>query len=372
MKSKQISTKQFVCIQFLVAMAVKMFMLPALILRTVGKEGYLVMAIYIALEFVDLTLLLFLARRNPDKTIYQIFEEGLGKIASRIIFLLVTGFFIIKALLVISEVKIFFNTIMYRDVNWAIMLVPLLAVMSAFAIRPLRTIGRVAEILTPVVLISTVVLSVLLFGGIEIEPLLPFLGEGFEPVAKGIEYFPMWFGDVTVLTLFLGKIKINKGFVLGAYISKLIATVLVMLFTIVLFSAYGNVSTLIDYGNNVSNMTQLTLGTQDYGRFDLLFYCVWLFSVFIKLGMIFAFAVKNMRFIVGKGSKEIYAIILSVLIYIVSVFVFSNEESAYLFAVSWVKYLFFPPAFLLPLVTFIVSIIKYKPNYHKIEEKKNE
>ncbi len=372
MKNKQISTKQFVCIQFLVAMAVKMFMLPALILRTVGKEGYLVLLVYIALEFFDLTLLLILARRNPDKTLYEILEEGLGRVVSRIVLALVTGFFVLKTLLVISEVKIFFNTIMYRDVNWAIMLIPLIAVTIAFATRPLRSMGRVAEILTPIVLISTVVLSVLLFGGIEITPLLPFLSEGVSPVLKGLEYFPMWFGDVTVLMLFLGKIKINKGFILGSFISKLIATALVMLFTIVLFSAYGNVSTLIDYGNNVSNMTQLTLGAQDYGRFDLLFYCVWLFSVFIKIGMLFTFAVRNLRFIVGKGNNELYSIILALFIYAVSVFVFANEESAYLFATSWIKYLLFPPAFLLPIISLVLSLIKYKPNYHKIEVKKNE
>ena len=43
MEGKQVSIKQFVAIQFLVALAVKMFMLPALMLRIVGKDSYIVM-----------------------------------------------------------------------------------------------------------------------------------------------------------------------------------------------------------------------------------------------------------------------------------------------------------------------------------------
>ena len=41
MEGKQVSIKQFVAIQFLVALAVKMFMLPALMLRIVGKDSYI-------------------------------------------------------------------------------------------------------------------------------------------------------------------------------------------------------------------------------------------------------------------------------------------------------------------------------------------
>ena len=96
MTAKQVSTRQFVVVQFLVALAVKMFMLPALMLRVVGKDSYIVMLAWIAFEFIDLTFVLLLARRNPDKTMYDILKDAFGKIASRVIVAVFTLFVAMK------------------------------------------------------------------------------------------------------------------------------------------------------------------------------------------------------------------------------------------------------------------------------------
>ena len=159
MEGKQVSIKQFVAIQFLVALAVKMFMLPALMLRIVGKDSYIVMGIWIAFEFLNLTFFLITAKRNPDKTIYDILSDALGKAGSRIAIVLFSAFFVIKGVLIISEIKMFFSVTMYAEIGWAIMIIPLLVLLSSFAIRSLRAMGRTAEIILPIVLISTLVLS---------------------------------------------------------------------------------------------------------------------------------------------------------------------------------------------------------------------
>ena len=103
MEGKQVSIKQFVAIQFLVALAVKMFMLPALMLRIVGKDSYIVMGIWIAFEFISLTFFLITAKRNPDKTIYDILSETLGKVVSRVVVVLFSSFFVLKAILIIMN-----------------------------------------------------------------------------------------------------------------------------------------------------------------------------------------------------------------------------------------------------------------------------
>ena len=76
MTAKQVSTRQFVVVQFLMALAVKMFMLPALMLRVVGKDSYIVMLAWIAFEFIDLTFVLLLARRidNDDRTHFAVMD----------------------------------------------------------------------------------------------------------------------------------------------------------------------------------------------------------------------------------------------------------------------------------------------------------
>ena len=371
-KGKQISTKQFIALEFLVSIAIKMFMLPALILRTIGKDGYLVLVAYIIFEFVSLTFLLIVAKRNPDKTLFGILQDTCGKVVSRIIVGIMVLFLFVKSVIVTGEIKIFFNIIMYRDINWAVLILPLLALAGAFAVRPLRAMGRTAELIAPIVFLATLVLTALLFGELQFDNLLPFLSEGIQPVAKGIITFPMWFCDVTVMTLFFGNVKISKGFVVGTYVAKLVSSLLIMIFSVVLFSAYANISTLIDYGNNVSNMTQLSLGSQEYGRFDLLFYCIWLLSVFIKFSALFTLIVRSIKFIVVKGSDHLYACICALALYVVCVFVFNNEESVFLFATGIAKFFIFPVAYVLPLFLMVSAFIKYKSNYHDLPLKSDK
>ncbi len=372
MIAKQVSTRQFVVVQFLVALAVKMFMLPALMLRVVGKDSYIVMLAWIAFEFVDLTFVVLLARRNPDKTMYEILTDAFGKIVSRVIVALFTLFVCAKGLLVLGELKTFFIITMYADINWVVMLIPLMALLCAFGIRSLRSIGRTAELITPVIVVSTLVLSGLLLGDIEFANLLPVMENGFAPIKKGMLTFPMWFGDVSFLLMFLGNIKINRGFIWKSYLSKLVATALVMLFSVTLFSTYANVSTLIDYGNNVSNMTQLSMGAQDNGRFDLMFYCIWLFTVFLKLALIFYFFTRNLGFIVGTRNNYLTSPICAAVWYAVSAFVLRNENVSYLFFTSAVKYALCPVAFVMPMLLYITALLKYRPNYPETLMKKEK
>lgn len=372
MIAKQVSTRQFVVVQFLVALAVKMFMLPALMLRVVGKDSYIVMLVWIAFEFVDLTFVVLLARRNPDKTMYEILTDAFGKVVSRVIVAMFTLFVCAKGLLVLGELKTFFVVTMYADINWVVMLIPLMALLCAFGIRSLRSIGRTAELITPVIVVSTLVLSGLLLGDIEFANLLPVMENGFAPIKKGMLTFPMWFGDVSFLLMFIGNIKINRGFIWKSYLSKLVATALVMLFSVTLFSTYANVSTLIDYGNNVSNMTQLSMGAQDNGRFDLMFYCIWLFTVFLKLALIFYFFTRNLGFIVGTRNNYLMSPICAAVWYAVSAFVLRNENVSYLFFTSAVKYALCPVAFVMPMLLYITALLKYRPNYPETLMKKEK
>ena len=372
MIAKQVSTRQFVVVQFLVALAVKMFMLPALMLRVVGKDSYIVMLAWIAFEFVDLTFVVLLARRNPDKTMYEILTDAFGKVVSRVIVALFTLFVCAKGLLVLGELKTFFIITMYADINWVVMLIPLMALLCAFGIRSLRSIGRTAELITPVIVVSTLVLSGLLLGDIEFANLLPVMENGFAPIKKGMLTFPMWFGDVSFLLMFLGNIKINRGFIWKSYLSKLVATALVMLFSVTLFSTYANVSTLIDYGNNVSNMTQLSMGAQDNGRFVLMFYCIWLFTVFLKLALIFYFFTRNLGFIVATRNNYLTSPICAAVWYAVSAFVLRNENVSYLFFTSAVKYALCPVAFVMPMLLYITALLKYRPNYPETLMKKEK
>lgn len=367
--TKQISTKQFSALVFLMAISMKMFLLPALMLRIVGKDGYLVMLANLIIEFLCLGLLVFIAKRNPDKTMFDILSDSFGKVVSRIIIALYALYALLRCVLMISELKMFFTMTMYEQIDWVVMLIPLIALLTAFSFRSLRVVGRVCELLLPVILISTTVLSTLLLGELKLENLLPFLDGGLKPIGKGLATFPMWFGDTAFLLICLGKIKIKKRLITLSFVAKAVASLFVMLFSCTLFATYANISTLIDYGNNVSNMTQFSLGSQDYGRYDLLFYCVWMFSVFISLAFVFRVLTRSVEFIVKAKKHYFVSIICALILYILSSFVLNNENIVYRVMTEIPKYVVCPLAVALPVLLVVASLVKYKSNYHKVSEK---
>lgn len=373
---KQISTKQFVCLTFLVTLAIKMFMLPALILRVVGRDGYLVQVFYIALEFINLGLVLAVMKRNPDKTLYDLLRDCFGKVISRVIITIFSLFVVMKGVLVFSEIKMFFSVNVYEQIEWKVLAVPMLALLGAFAVRSLRAFGRVCEFIAPLVLVSSLILAALLVGDLDLIKILPFMENGFGAVGEGILTFPMWFGDASFLLIAMGNVKIGRCFVISSLVAKAVSSVLVLGFSIMLFAAYGDISELIDYGNNISNMTQFSIGTQDFGRFDLIVYCVWLFSVFIKLALVFYVFTRNLSFVTGIKNNFVSAVITAVVFYILSVIVVSNENVMYLVATGPIKWAACPLAFAMPLIVFVCALIKYRPNRHDLsdtikEKKKN-
>ncbi len=360
---REISLKQYACLLFMLAVSVKVFMLPALMLRITGKTALIVMFIFILLELFGVFVTALLIRKNPRKTIFMLINDFFGKVISKIIIAFFGLFLLAKCVLIISEIKMFFTVTMYEEIIWPIMILPLIAVLFSIARKRLRGLGRTAEILAPIVIICTLILFTLLVEESELTRLLPVLEDGFSPVIKGLLAFPMWFGNGFILLLFVGKTKNSEKVVKVSLISYSIASVLVLAFTAMLCSTYANIGSLIDYGNNVSNMTQFSLSSQDYGRFDLLFFCAWMFSVIITLAVSFAFFTRSAQVVTG-GKRNIVVLVCCVIIYIISSFILSNENVVYITMTGAVKY------FLTPLPALIPIVLLLKRKKKRNEEEK--
>lgn len=357
-EKKQITTTQWCVLVFICSMAIKMFMVPALLVKVSKKESIFVMAFYILIEIINTLLVVFTAKRNPDKTYYEILTTALGKVGAKIVVAYFTIFLLVKYLLILSEIKVFFSVSVYDTIDWKVMIIPIIALCVAYANKTLLTLGRSAEILVPIIIISTLVLCVFLIGNIELSNLLPFFENGMQDFINGVDTFPIWFGDVSLLLICLGNIKINKKTALLTVVFRCISAILVLSFALIMFATYADISHLVDYGHNVSSMTQYSIGSNDFGRFDYIVYCFWLLSVFIKVALIFYVCVRNVIFITGKKNNLITSIALAIVTYLLTSFVLRNENSTYVLCTSALKYFLLPAEFLLPISVFIMARIK--------------
>jgi spore germination protein KB len=245
------------------------------------------------------------------------------------------------------------------------MIIPILALGVGFATKPLTSLARTAELFAPLIIISTVLLSLLLSANVPIANILPLFSNGISTAVEGALTFPVWFGDVSLLLVCLGNVKLSNRVVLKSMIFRFLSVVFVLIFSLIMFSTYADITDLIDYGHNVSSMTQYSLGSHDYGRFDYIIYCFWMLAVIVKIMLNFFTLSQNVRYVIGKNSQYIIPIAVAVAVYILTTFVLKNENAMYQVSTSVLRFVFIPAEFLLPFIVFILAIIKFD----KAEEK---
>jgi Na+/alanine symporter len=208
--------------------------------------------------------------------------------------------------------------------------------------------------------ISTIILSLLLLGRVPLGNILPLFSNGTDGAIKGVVTFPVWFGDVSLLSVCRGRVKLNKNFVLKSLLSRFVSVFFVLGFSLIMFATYADITDLIDYGHNVSSMTQYSLGSHDYGRFDYIIYCFWMLAVFVKILLNFYTLSQNAKYVFNDSSRFIVPVLTMVVVYALTTFVFNNENSVYQMATSFIKITLLPVEFFLPLFVFILALIRYK------------
>lgn len=355
---KQVSGKQFVILIFVIGIAMKMFMLPAIILRTSGRDSWIAMAGYLAVEMLTLTALMIIIKKCPDMTIYDLMESAFGKIISRIVIGILAVYLILKLTLVISEVKVFFTVSVFENLAWPAYVVPVLALLFAIGLKTLRGIGRMAEIFTPYILLSMVILAVLILPNVEFGRILPILENGPRGVLESLTRYPFWFGDFSIMLIFIGNVKKSKHLMTFSLISGGISAIAVLFFSVVLFSSYGEIPMLLDYGHNISNMTQYTVSSLSYGRFDIIIFTVWVIAVFIEMAVLFYSVTRHMVFVTTYKNNYVHSLILAAVCYAMIVFVFPNENLLYTFITQRMPIVVAVFQVLMPLTVLIVALVK--------------
>ena len=103
MQKEQISTTQWCVLVFICSMAIKMFMVPALLVKVSKNDSIFVMCFYLLLEIINTLLVVLTAKRNPDKTYYEILQSARGNLVAKIMIAYFTVFLLVKYLLILSR-----------------------------------------------------------------------------------------------------------------------------------------------------------------------------------------------------------------------------------------------------------------------------
>ena len=122
----KVNLRQFLCITFLVAIAMKMFLLPVLMMRASGRDSFLAMIFALSADLLLMLVVIIALQLSGEKNVFELLKNAFGSIVSRILLLLVSAFYTFKLFVVLADVRMFFSTSVYSSTMSPSHLLPLL------------------------------------------------------------------------------------------------------------------------------------------------------------------------------------------------------------------------------------------------------
>lgn len=352
---RRINTAQLFTVVFILGMSLKMLMLPVLLLKAMGRDSVLGLSAILLSELICLGACIAAIVLAPEKSFTELLEGCVGKIAARAVLALFAVYFLFKLLLLSGEVRIFFCENLFGEFPWTLYSLPFFGLCVVMGMGSLRALGRCAQFLFPFIAVATVVMFVLIASGIDFRESFPIGEFGFANISRGTLRYAMWYGDYSALVVCLGAVKRTRKTAALSITAGVISSLSALFYMFGLTASFSNVCFLIRYGQNVTGMSHYALGNVMQGRFDLVLFCLWMISVFVKAGLFSYAVVFCIRAVVPVGRAPV-ALGVGVVLYIATLFV----PSAVGLHVFMTEYMFVPALifqFATPALMLVVSLI---------------
>lgn len=342
----EVSGKQLSIMIFFIPLVFKMSMLPAYLYDTAGVDGYVIVGIFAAVEFIQLWAVLFACEKGG--------MEALRKKCGNVIYFAVSCplLFVIfvKSILFITEIVNYVSTFLFYNIVDAPIIISLLLISYYFAYKGARTVARVFE--TTIWLIPVIIIAGLAFGETELhgDCLLSVFPDGGSDILRSASKYLIYTFDFSPL-LFC-KIKIKRKVGIGLFSALSVA--MLMGCYMIFYCRYGRASFLIDCA--FARLASFDTVISEVGSLDWISCILWITTAVLNL------AIKlNAVAEIGTGLKIRRPIGLGVFCVVLGVVltkVFVNMREAFLMATSGVQYAVFGIEIAVPIVLLLLLAAK--------------
>jgi len=235
-----ISNRQFTILVIMNVIGTTILIIPSLLAKEANQDAWLSAILAFVISIPLLLLYLAIHRKQPTKTLVQLFEVVLGKWTGKLfslLFLMIYPFFM--GALTLRNVGDFLTTqIMPETPIEFIHIIFMIVVVYAMKLG-LEPIVRAAELLIPIVLVMLFIMFVSIVPQIKSENLFPILDNGFKPVISGaIPFISFPFLENVLFLMILPSVreqdKVGKALFKGVIIGWAILFILILLSILVL------------------------------------------------------------------------------------------------------------------------------------------
>ena len=310
-------------------LASKLLNLPSL-LYTANRTSAIFSAIIIfAFEFIFLIFLLKIKKKHPNKSFFNFFENKIGKFLTKIILIILFLFFIFKIAYVMQESFFFFKRSLYTSIPISLYLICVLPVVSAFAYRGLKPLGRSLEIFFWVILGLLIFSTVVWLISVSDFALTITNSNGWSGFLNATFNHTFWFGDLVFLMFVVDKVQLEENSQKQILFYSGFTMLWVLAFLVVYFIAFQ--TTAFTHPFAILNIIQFVSDFGTVGKFDILPITSVMLVIFFQLGILLVCAVNCIEKVIPFKQKGQTLIAINALLVLLSYIIFNNANSVTLF-----------------------------------------
>lgn len=282
---KKVTSRQTAMIVFLSVISMKFLLMPATMSKYAGRNIYFSVFLGLFLDFLTLLVYLWVDRKYPNQTFYNILQSHFGTIFSKLVYMLLAVVFFVKGLFVVKATHSYFLDTLYDDFEWWLFVIPLIIFLYYVLKKNWQVLGRTCEICIVIIFLAIIICLILPINSFEIINVLPILNNGLGEVFEGLIRCSYGFGDYLILLLLLGNIESNGKKMSRLVYYSLVAIVLITVYFFEFVALFGDIAVNQDLAiSDVSVHAQLP---NTLGRIDWLIIFLWSFTLILTCAVLF-------------------------------------------------------------------------------------
>ena len=209
MEKGKISSLQMVMMIYSTVIATAIISTPAIVAKYAKNDFWISPILASLTGFVTVYIVCELHKLYPKQTVMEYSEQIVGRIAGKMISLLIPLFCLLATGYMLRDYSEFLVSAYLTDTPISVIITSMI-LLCAFAVNGgLEVIGRLAQLFSPLFILPFIIFVLLLFPEFEIKNIFPILGNGVMPPIKGslLEAFYTEFFLMAFLLPYLSDVK---------------------------------------------------------------------------------------------------------------------------------------------------------------------
>lgn len=353
----QLKTRQVCLLIIAFTPIVKLFSMPSILANTANEDMWISCLISVLLDFLTVLLVIY-ACRKANAGFFELLENRLSKPVSTIILVLFLIYFSMKAIIPISEQREYVELTLYTLKPNLLYFMPFFVAAFYICIKPLRVLGRAADVAWFFTLAGFLILLSLSLSNIDFYALLPIGASGSAKILTASYKSFNWFGDAAYLLFLVGEFSYKKKDGLKIALSYLISSIIVITFMVIFYSIFTSIAHRQRFA--FTEISKYTTVINNLGRFDYIGIVLLLFSNAISLTLPLFFCTEILIKIFNFKKRIIPAAIVILLQLAVVIFLKRFYYGIEKFITEYAGVFFFVMGNLLPALSPLITIKKEK------------